>query len=72
MFAVDAPVHAHVDVFVKDLGIVLSEAKKSGCPLFLAAAAHQMFVRASAEGFGKEDDSSIVRLWEKYGVFVKS
>lgn len=72
MLAANAPVHAHVDVFVKDLGLVLTEAKKSGCPLFLAAAAHQMFVQASAEGYGQEDDSSVVRLWEKYGVTVKS
>lgn len=72
MLAANSPVHAHVDVFVKDLGIVLSEAKKNGCPLFLAAAAHQMFVQTSAEGWGQEDDSSIVRLWEKFGVVVKS
>ena len=72
MLAKDAPIHAYVDVFVKDLGLVLTEAKKNNCPLFLAAAAHQIFVQASAEGYGKEDDSSVVRLWEKFGVTVKS
>jgi putative dehydrogenase len=62
---------ATVNTFVKDLGLVLAEAKKNNIPLFLSAAAHQMFVQASSWGLGEEDDSSVVRLWEKSGVFVK-
>lgn len=65
------PVHSALDTFVKDLGLVLSEARRLNTPLFLGAAAHQMLVQASASGLGKEDDSAIVRLWEKTGVDVR-
>lgn len=63
--------HATIDTFVKDLSLILAEAKRTNTPLFLAAAAHQMFVQASSWGLGEEDDSSVVRLWEKSGVHVK-
>lgn len=66
------PVHSALDTFVKDLSIVLAEAKAMDLPLFLGAAAHQQFIAASAMGLGREDDSAIVRLWEAYGVRVRS
>ena len=50
-----------VNIFVKDLGIVLDTAKKSVFPLPLTAAAHQMFLAAAAAGRGGEDDSSVVK-----------
>lgn len=63
-------VHSATNTFVKDLGIALSEAKKANCPVFLAAAAHQQFIRAAASGWGLEDDSSVSRLWEFMGVNI--
>lgn len=66
------PVHSALDTFVKDLSIVLTEAKAMDLPLFLGAAAHQQFIAASAMGLGKEDDSAIARLWEAYGVRVRA
>lgn len=66
------PVHSALDTFVKDLSIVLAEAKALDLPLWLGAAAHQQFVAASAMGLGREDDASIVRLWEAYGARVRS
>jgi 3-hydroxyisobutyrate dehydrogenase len=50
-----------VNIFVKDLGIVLDTAKKSVFPLPLTAAAHQMFLMAAAAGRGGEDDSSVIK-----------
>ena len=50
-----------VNIFVKDLGIVLDYAKKSIFPLPLSAAAHQMFMSASAAGHGGEDDSAVIK-----------
>lgn len=50
-----------VNIFVKDLGIVLDTAKKSAFPLPLTATAHQMFLAAAAAGRGGEDDSSVVK-----------
>ena len=41
-----------VNIFVKDLGIVLDTAKKSAFPLPLTATAHQMFLTAAAAGRG--------------------
>ncbi|MCX7174285.1 MAG: NAD(P)-dependent oxidoreductase [Proteobacteria bacterium] len=50
-----------VNIFVKDLGIVLDYAKKSIFPLPLSATAHQMFMQASAAGHGGEDDSAVIK-----------
>jgi putative dehydrogenase len=52
-----------VNIFVKDLGIVLDYAKKSVFPLPLSATAHQMFMQASAAGHGAEDDSAVIKLF---------
>lgn len=52
-----------VNIFVKDLGIVLDHAKKSVFPLPLSATAHQMFLQASAAGFGGEDDSAVIKIF---------
>jgi 3-hydroxyisobutyrate dehydrogenase len=54
---------SQVNIFVKDLGIVLDYAKKAVFPLPLAAAAHQMFLSASAAGHGKEDDSAVIKFF---------
>ncbi len=52
-----------VNIFVKDLGIVLDYAKKSIFPLPLSATAHQMFMQASAAGHGGEDDSAVIKCF---------
>ena len=52
-----------VNIFVKDLGLVLDYAKKSVFPLPLSATAHQMFMQASAAGHGGEDDSAVIKLF---------
>ena len=52
-----------VDIFVKDLGLVLDTARRSKFPLPLSAAAHQMFMMASSAGHGGEDDSAVVKIF---------
>lgn len=52
-----------VDIFVKDLGLVLDAARPERFPLPLAATAHQMFLQASASGFGREDDSAVIKIF---------
>lgn len=54
-----------LDIFVKDLGIVLEAGKGLKFPLPLSAAAHQLFLMGSAAGLGGEDDSGVVRVYEK-------
>ncbi|MBA2965655.1 MULTISPECIES: L-threonate dehydrogenase [Ramlibacter] len=52
-----------VDIFVKDLGLVLDTARASKFPLPLSATAHQMFLQASAAGHGREDDSAVIKIF---------
>lgn len=59
----DQPLSA-VNIFVKDLGIVLDEARGLTFPLPLAAAAHQLFLAAAAHGQGAKDDAFVIRVWQ--------
>ena len=52
-----------VDIFVKDLGLVLDSTRKVTFPAPLAAAAHQQFINASAAGHGREDDSAVIKVF---------
>ncbi len=52
-----------VDIFVKDLGLVLDLARSSKFPLPLASTAHQMFMQASSAGHAKEDDSAVIKIF---------
>jgi len=49
-----------VDIFTKDLGIVLSVGREAQAALPLAAAAHQMFLAGSGRGEGRLDDSKVI------------
>jgi L-threonate 2-dehydrogenase len=52
-----------VDIFVKDLGLVLDMARASKFPLPLSSTAHQMFMQASTAGHGGEDDSAVIKVF---------
>jgi putative dehydrogenase len=52
-----------VDIFVKDLGLVLDLARASKFPLPLSSTAHQMFMQASTAGFAREDDSAVIKIF---------
>jgi 3-hydroxyisobutyrate dehydrogenase len=52
-----------VDIFVKDLGLVLDTARATKFPLPLSATAHQMFMQASTAGHGREDDSAVIKIF---------
>lgn len=60
----EPPVASAVDIFVKDLGIVLDAGRAAKAALPLAAAAHQMFLAASGLGHGGRDDSHVVRAYQ--------
>jgi putative dehydrogenase len=53
-----------VDIFVKDLGIVLETGKREGFPLPLSAAAHQQFLAAKGMGLGREDDAAVIKVFQ--------
>ncbi|MFV7360749.1 L-threonate dehydrogenase [Citrobacter portucalensis] len=52
-----------VDIFVKDLGLVTDTAKSLNFPLPLASTAFNMFTAASNAGYGKEDDSAVIKIF---------
>jgi 3-hydroxyisobutyrate dehydrogenase-like beta-hydroxyacid dehydrogenase len=59
----DTPLSA-VNIFVKDLGIVLDQARALTFPLPMASAAHQLFLAAAANGQGARDDAFVIRVWQ--------
>ncbi|QRM30406.1 NAD(P)-dependent oxidoreductase [Microvirga sp. VF16] len=63
MLQSDPEVTSAVDIFVKDLGIVLDAGRATKAALPLAAAAHQMFLAASGRGDGNADDSQVIRTY---------
>ncbi|KKB00867.1 L-threonate dehydrogenase [Avibacterium paragallinarum] len=52
-----------VDIFVKDLGLVNDTAKSLHFPLHLASTAYSMFMEASNAGYGKQDDSAVIKIF---------
>lgn len=65
--------HSAVDIWVKDLGIVLGAGKDLHFPLYLSALAHQLFMSASAAGHGRIDDAAVVKVYEQLtGIAVKA
>jgi 3-hydroxyisobutyrate dehydrogenase len=65
MLAGDFTPLSAVEIFVKDLGIVLEAGKELRFPLPLSAAAHQMYLMAASAGLGREDDSAVVKIFEQ-------
>ncbi len=63
MIDYDNVVTSAVDIFVKDLALVLDSGRAAKMGLPLAAAAHQLFLAASAMGHGTEDDSQVIETY---------
>src|SRR5258708_11940188 len=61
------------DLLYKDLGLALDLAAENTTPLAMTALTRQMFEMARAEGFGREDYTSLLKVLEKMaGVEVRS
>jgi L-threonate 2-dehydrogenase len=54
-----------VDIFIKDLGMVTDAGRSMRVMTPVAAAALQMFIAASGAGYGREDDSQIIKAYER-------
>lgn len=63
---IDSPdkVMSALAIFIKDLDIVYSESKRLQCPIPLASAALQQFISGSSLGLSRDDDSSVVKVYE--------
>lgn len=59
----DPEVTSAVDIFVKDLSIVLETGRETQTALPIAAVAHQMFLATAGRGDGRADDSQVIRSY---------
>ncbi|MGH1480728.1 MAG: L-threonate dehydrogenase [Geminicoccales bacterium] len=55
-----------VNIWAKDLGLVLDSAKAMGMPVPMTAAAHQLVMMAVASGHGRIDDAAFVKVYETF------
>ena len=62
--AFDEPRSA-IDIFVKDMGLVVGAAEFSGAWTPIAAAAGELFQRGHDAGMGRQDDSAIIRVLQR-------
>ncbi len=60
------PAKSALDIFVKDLGLVTTAAAAQRFPATLATAANHLFLMGAALGYGAEDDSGILRVFEQW------
>ena len=63
----DPGVTSAVDIFVKDLGLVMEAGRDLRCALPLAALSHQLFLSVSGTGDGAADDSQVIRAYGRLG-----
>jgi 3-hydroxyisobutyrate dehydrogenase-like beta-hydroxyacid dehydrogenase len=56
-----------LDIFVKDMGLVVDAGDEHGAITPLARAARELYDEGSAKGLGREDDSGVIRLLESDG-----
>ena len=54
-----------VDLQYKDLGLAMDAAKNAKMPLLMTSQAIQLFEMARAKGYGGEDISSVIKVWEE-------
>jgi len=57
--------HSSVDIWPKDLGIVLDIAKGAKFSAPVTAAALQQFLAASGSGLGREDDAAVAKVYAR-------
>ncbi|MGB1871495.1 MAG: L-threonate dehydrogenase [Candidatus Puniceispirillaceae bacterium] len=57
--------HSQVDIWLKDLGIVLDIARSGKFSAPIAAAALQQYVAASGMGLGREDDAAVAKVYAR-------
>lgn len=64
MFERDFAPRGAVEIFVKDMGLAIKLAEEHGVELAVVPAARKMFERAEAAGWGKDDASRVIEVYE--------
>lgn len=54
-----------LEIFVKDLSIVLEAGLHARFPLPMTASAHQLFLMGAAAGFGQDNASALIKVFER-------
>jgi 3-hydroxyisobutyrate dehydrogenase len=57
--------HSQIDIWPKDLGIVLDIARGAKFAAPVTAAALQQFLAASGSGLGREDDAAVAKVYAR-------
>ena len=63
MLETDPPVLSAVDIFVKDAGLVADSARQAALAVPVLEAARSRILSAQLEGFGRSDDSCVIRTY---------
>lgn len=69
ILADDFTPHSAVEIWLKDLDLVVDTGKELLTPTPLSAVAHQLFIMAAASGYGRLDDSAVIKVFEKIANF---
>jgi 3-hydroxyisobutyrate dehydrogenase len=64
MLEADPEETSAIEIFVKDLGIVMEAGREAKAALPIAALAHQLFLSTSGRGEGGLDDSQVIRSYQ--------
>jgi len=65
ILAGDYTPHSSIDIWPKDLGIVLDIARSAKFSAPITAAALQQFLAASGSGLGREDDAAVAKVYAR-------
>ena len=57
-------VRSALDIFVKDMGLVVETGAANGARTPLSEAARRLYDEGSEQGLGRDDDSGVIRLLE--------
>jgi 3-hydroxyisobutyrate dehydrogenase len=69
ILADDYTPHSALEIWLKDLGLVLETGKAMSFPVPLAGAALQLFIMAAAAGHARLDDAAVVKVFEQLADF---
>ncbi|KAI0155367.1 NAD binding domain of 6-phosphogluconate dehydrogenase-domain-containing protein [Hypoxylon sp. FL1284] len=59
------PVASALTIILKDTSIITSEARRAGFPTPMASTAEQVYFSGLGRGYGPDDDSSLIRLYNE-------
>lgn len=64
MLDADWTPYSSLAIFVKDMGIVVDEAKRLKAFVPISSAAHTLYISGASQGLERESDAGVVRFWE--------